>query len=100
MKGKNFSKETKIAVLHELEAGKPVEEICRQYEVSVGSINRWKQEYTKNPAAAFPGKGNAASLEARNAELERIVGRMYLQIELLKKAMQTLEQKLAEQKAR
>lgn len=100
MKGKNFSRETKLAVLRELEAGKPEEEICRQYEVHVSSIRRWKKEYDDNPADAFPGKGKAASLEARNAELEATIGRLYLQVELLKKTTAALEKKLVEQKKR
>lgn len=100
MNGKVFPREVKLSVVRELEAGKPVEELCRKYEVSTNSVNRWRREYNEGVERAFPGKGKVSSLEAQNAELERTVGRLYLQIELLKKALKTLETKLAEQKTR
>ena len=100
MNGKVFSRAVKLSVVRELEAGKPVEELCRKYEASDNSVRRWLREYRAGSVNAFPGKGKISSLEARNAELERTVGRLYLQIELLKKALETLEAKLAEQKAR
>jgi len=100
MQGTRFPKEVKVSVVRELQAGRPVEELCRQYSVSANSVKRWLREYNADPANAFPGKGKISSLEARNAELERTVGRLYLQIELLKKALETLEARLADQKAR
>ena len=100
MDGRSFSREFKLSVMRELEAGKSVAEICRQHNLKKDPIYRWKREYKKNPTLAFAGNGNVSSVEARNAELERMVGRLYEENQLLKKALQALEQLQAEQQNR
>ena len=98
MHRKTFGKQVKLAVVHELEAGKTIAQVCREYEITSSMASRWKREYNHNPARAFAGKGHAISLEAHNAELERTVGKLYLQVEFLKKVQQALQQKLEQAK--
>lgn len=98
MQRKTFEKNVKLAVIHELQAGKPLTQVCREYEVKPGVARRWRKEYERDPVHAFAGHGKACTLEARNAELERVVGRLYLENDFLKKVRQALQERLAEAK--
>ena len=98
MKKRQYSKETKIAALNDLNAGKSVAEICREYEVNANVLYRWKHEYKKDPERAFSGKGNISTAEAKIAQYERLVGQLYAENRLLKKALERLEQFRAEQR--
>lgn len=96
MKRKTFSKEEKLAVVHELQSGKTVAQVCREHEIKFDMAYRWRNEYERNPVHAFAGHGKACTLEARNAELERTVGKLYLQVEFLKKVQEALQERLAQ----
>lgn len=98
MKYKKFSKEVKLSVVRDVESGKPVAEICREYITDANTVRRWKREYDKNPSAAFSGKGVASTLEAKYAQAERMIGQQALEINFLKKALGKLEDLLAEQR--
>lgn len=98
MKRNTFSKETKLAVVRELQAGKTTAQVCREYEITAGMAARWQREYNSNPVHAFAGRGHAVTLEARNAELERLVGKLYAENDFLKKVHQALQQQLARAK--
>lgn len=98
MKKMTYSRETKISALNDLNAGTPVAGVCREYQVKLGVLYRWKREYEKDPANAFSGKGNPASAEARIAQYERLVGRLYAENLLLKKALERLGQLKAEKR--
>ncbi len=98
MKKMLYSRETKISALNDLNAGKLVAEVCREYQVRQGVLYRWKREYEKDPTNAFSGKGNLASSEARIAQYERLVGRLYAENLLLKKALEKLGSLRAERR--
>jgi len=98
MKKMTYSRETKISALNDLNAGTPVAGVCREYQVKLGVLYRWKREYEKDPANAFSGKGTPASAEARIAQYERLVGRLYAENLLLKKALERLGQLKAEKR--
>jgi transposase len=97
-KRKRYSKETKISVVRELESGVSPAEICRKYGIHPSIPNRWKKEYYEDPDRAFSGNGNIYKLEARNAELERLVGQLYAENEFLKKAITNLGKKTNEER--
>lgn len=98
MKKMSYSRENKVSALNDLSAGKSVAEICREYQVRQGVLYRWKREYEKDPAAAFSGKGNTAGAEAKIAQYERLVGRLYAENLLLKKALEKLGSLKAERR--
>ena len=100
MKKRMYSRETKIAALNELQAGKSVAEVCREYEINANVLYRWKCEYKKDPERAFSGKGNISTAEARIARYERLVGELYAENRLLKKALEKLGQLKAERRLR
>ncbi|MEK7250431.1 MAG: transposase [Bacteroidota bacterium] len=98
MKHKSFSKEVKLSVVRDVQSGKSLAEICREYVTDANTVRRWKREYDKNPSAAFTGKGVASTLEAKYAKAERMIGQQSLEIDFLKKALERLERLQAEQR--
>ena len=93
---RKFSKELKLAVIRELESGVSASEVARKYDVHPALPKKWQKTYYDNPDEAFKGNGNTYKLEARNAELERLVGQLYAENDFLKKAISNLEKRKEE----
>jgi len=91
---RQFSKEFKLRVLRELQGGKTLAQVAREYDVHASTVIGWRTSYEKYAELAFPGNGtiqSAPSDEARIAELERKIGQLTMENDLLKKAMMRLE---------
>jgi len=97
---RKFTRDLKISVLRELEAGKSVAEVCRGQGIHPSLLGRWKREYKENPETAFKGNGKACKPDAKAAEYERLIGRLYAENAFLKKALSTLETSLMEYQKR
>ena len=95
MHGRKFSKDFKLKVLQELEAGKSIGELGREYEIRSDLVRSWKRQYESNPETAFSGKGNPSTTDSKVAQLERKVGQLYLENEFVKKVNNNLQVKLA-----
>jgi transposase len=95
---RNFTREFKLSVLRELESGKNVAQLSRENNLYPSLIGRWKKELQNDPENAFQGNGNTYKDIARIAELEKLVGRLYAENSLLKKALTNLELHLQEQR--
>ncbi len=89
-KKREFTKEFKLKVVHEVDAGKPQAQVARQYQLNPNTLAKWRKQYRQYKDLAFAGKGKAYSEEARVAELERMVGRLTMENDLLKKALHKL----------
>lgn len=88
---RKYSRDFKLRVISEIEAGKTAAQASREYQIKDNLIYSWLSEYRRNPHNAFMGKGNICSNEAKIAELERMVGRLTMENELLKKALARLK---------
>ncbi len=95
---KIFDKDFKLTVVRELESGKSTAQVSREQSVKPGMILRWAREYRADPKHAFAGKGVSSKAEARVAELERLVGKLYAENDFLKKALGSLRSMLADTK--
>ncbi len=71
LKRRQFTREFKLQVLRELQAGKSLFEASRQYQVHFSTIIGWRQQLERYGEAAFAGNGHSYTDEARIAELER-----------------------------
>jgi transposase len=100
IKRRIYTRDFKISLLRELEAGKNLAQLSRENNIHPTMISRWKQEYEKNPDNAFSGNGNTYKEAAQIAELERLVGKLYSENDFLKKALTTLEKRVLEEKGR
>jgi transposase len=87
-----FSKEFKLQVLNELEAGTTVAEAARIHRVHPETIRLWKRTFSRYGERSFAGNGRAYSDEAKIAQLERALGQATLENSLLKKALSVLKE--------
>jgi transposase len=82
-----FTREFKLQVVREVEAGKPPAQAAREYQVHPTLIVRWRQEHQHDAERAFTGNGRLYKDEARITELARMIGQLTLEKALLKKAL-------------
>lgn len=92
-----FTKEFKLSILQELETRR-LAEVCRANNLSSSTVCGWRKCYDKNPKEAFKGHGNFWKDEALIARYERKIGQQALEIDLLKKACESLKQHLGEER--
>ena len=86
MKRRRFTPEFKRSIIEQLlsEAARPAE-ICRRYNLASGQLYTWKKQYAEGHLDPEPSK--EAELTARVAELERMLGKVTMENEFLKKAV-------------
>ena len=92
-----FSGDFKRSVLQDLEH-KTVAQICREHNLQSQLVNRWKREAQDYPGTAFKGRGNLYKLEAKLAESQRLIGQLYAENALLKKAISITQERAAEER--
>ena len=100
LKRRRFTREFKVEVVREVEAGKSVAQAAREHQIHPHLITRWRSECAKYAEKSFAGNGNRYKDEARVAELERMVGRLAMENEFLKKVLSRLEEQRALEKGR
>jgi transposase len=91
LKRRRFTREFKLQVVREVEAGKSPAQAAREYQVHPTLLVRWRKEHLQYAEQAFMGNGRLYKEEARIAELERMVGQLTMENALLKKALLRLE---------
>src|SRR5436853_6954239 len=92
VKRRVFSREFKLRVLNEIEAGKSQAQVAREHQINQQILTRSYRGYREKRERAFPGKAWAQPSDAaRIAELERMVGRLTMENDLLKKVLQQFE---------
>jgi len=88
---RTFSAEFKAKVVLETLSGqKSAAEVCRQYGIGAPLLSSWKALFLERAALVFQGDEHRSQEQTRIAELERLVGRQALEIEVLKKASSIL----------
>ncbi|MFZ0063023.1 MAG: transposase [Pyrinomonadaceae bacterium] len=92
VKRRVFSRDFKLQVVREVEAGKSQAQIAREHRISQNVISRWCRQHRRYKDRAFAGKGHAYTDDARVAALERMVGKLTMENDLLKKVLQKLEE--------
>jgi len=86
MKYRKFTPEFKRSIVEQLlsETAGPAE-LCRRYNLSSGQLYTWKKQYANGKLDSEPSR--EAELIARVRELERLLGKVTLENEFLKKAV-------------
>ena len=87
-KRRRFTPEFKAEVVIEALSGESSQaELCRRHNLSADQLSKWKQQLLENAATLFEStdKQSDASIE-RIAQLEQLVGRLTLALEIQKKA--------------
>ena len=90
-KRKTYSAQFKFeTVMEALQGQKSKAEICRERDIKESLLYKWKQEFVEQGPRLFEDKrGRQTNDEAKDrriAELERMVGRLAMEVDILKKA--------------
>jgi transposase-like protein len=86
---RKFTAEFKAKVVLELISGeKGLMQASREYAIKDSVLSRWKQEFLERAPQVFEMPKNVNPQEERIAELERMVGRMTLQLDMAKKVFE------------
>ena len=94
----NYTKEFKMAIMSQVESGIPVAQVARENGLHPQLVFRWKKEFMKDPEKAFAGSGHPYKEQAKTAEYERTIGRLYAENEFLKKTLKTMNERVEEEK--
>ncbi len=81
MKGKRFSEEQIIGILHEAEAGLSIADVCRKHNCSEQSFYRWKAKFGGMQVSEAK---RVKELERENTQLKKIVAEQTLDNRMLK----------------
>ena len=65
---RRYDREFKISVVAELESGKPLAQIAREYGIHPSLPCRWRDELAENPERANSFNGDRCKYEARIAQ--------------------------------
>jgi transposase len=92
---REYSRELKIQLMREIDAGRRIAEVARQHQISPHMVEKWRALWRAQGEAAFPGRGGRrlgepASAEQRIADLERKIGQLTMENDFLKKSLESL----------
>jgi len=83
---RSFSLEFKRQVIEELLSGQSsAAQLCRRYNISSSLLYHWKRQYSRGKFDNEPTE--EAALKDRVGQLERLVGKLTLENEFLKKGL-------------
>jgi putative transposase len=80
-KGKRYTEEQIIRILREVEAGKLITSVCRQYNVSEATVHRWRNKYRGMNQSQLR---RLKELEAENRRLQKVVAQQAMDNDALK----------------
>lgn len=76
------------AVLQVLSGAKSAAQVCRDLNINENLLSRWKQQMLTHAALVFERDQEATEKDEQIAELQRLVGRLTLELEAAKKVSQ------------
>ncbi len=92
---RSFTPEFKAQVVLEVLTGvRSASEACQHYQLKPDLVSRWKGQFLERAATVFATEAQNDPAVARVAELERLVGRLTLELEVSKKASNILQSHL------
>ena len=95
-KRRKFSPEFKArVVLEELTGIKDRAEICREYRLRPQVLARWKEEFLERAPELFATERGRGDEQERITDLERMIGRLTMELEAAKKASSILTSHLS-----
>ncbi len=88
---RNFSAEFKAKVVLEIISGrKSAAEVCRDYQLKPDLVLHWKNQFLTKAGQVFENGAEIDPQQARIQELERLAGKLSLELEIAKKALTLL----------
>ena len=92
MKRRKFTSEFKTQIVLSLLSGKmSMAQICKKHGLKDSVVSRWKGHFLQNAPSIFENKSTSDNAqEEKIAGLERLVGQLTMEKEILKKASNLL----------
>ena len=85
-KRRTFTPEFKTQVVLDVLTGQRLPaELCREHQLSPQQVSEWKAEFLANAPLVFERGSDADSAQVRIGELERLVGRLTIELDAAKK---------------
>jgi transposase len=85
---RSFPPDLKAQVVLEVISGaRTAAEVCREHRLKPQLLSEWKARFLENAANAFQESTRLSEAQSRIADLERLVGRQALELEVAKKAL-------------
>ena len=95
-KRRTFTPEFKFQVVLELLSGaKTKAAVCREHQLASTVISAWKEQFLERAPGIFATSRSQSAEQERIADLEQLVGRLTLELEVSKKASSILTSHLS-----
>lgn len=95
-KRRTFSPEFKLQVVLELLSGaKTNAQICREHQLAASVVSAWRDQFVERAPEIFASPTSQSLEQEHIAELERLAGRLTLELEVAKKASTLLTSRLS-----
>jgi transposase len=86
-KRRKFTPQFKSQVVLQLLSGeKSMAELCREHQLTAQMVGNWRQQFLAGATRAFENEAAHSAEQERIAELERMVGKLTMELEIAKKA--------------
>ena len=90
-KRRTFTPEFKLEVVLELLSGSRTNaQVCREHQLAPAVVSSWKEQFLERAPEIFATSKSCGADQERMAELERLAGRLALELEVAKKASSIL----------
>lgn len=91
-KRRKFTPQFKSQVVLQLLSGeRSMAEVCREHQLTAQMVSNWKQQFLTAATQAFESEASRNGEQERIAELERMVGKLTMELEIAKKASSLLD---------
>jgi transposase-like protein len=83
MKRRQWDSKTKAKIVLEGLSGKPISELCNQYQISQNQYYQWRDKLLAEAHRAFEGKengGEVSRLKAKTQRLQQIIGALTVEL--------------------
>ena len=93
-KRRTFTPEFKAkVVLEALRSESSPAELCQRHNISEEQLSTWKRQLLENAASLFGSRNKPSKEEAKRiAELEKLVGKLSVALDIQKKALTLLDE--------
>jgi transposase len=93
---RTFTAEFKTQVILDLLSGAHTPaELCRKHQLNAPVLARWKSEFLERASQVFEQDDKRSVEQERIGELERLLGRLTMELEIAKKASGVLSSALS-----
>lgn len=90
-KRRTFSPDFKVQVVLEVLTGsRTMAQVCREHRLASQVVSAWRRRFVQRATDIFSTAENERAEKKRIADLERLVGRLTLELEVAKKASSIL----------